>query len=335
MPNMYNPYAILGLRQTASNQEIRLALKKMVSIYCGNDESRKNSDGEYLKEIFCKAARDLLDSSTRKNIDYLLEKNKSLPSTKVKKETENKNVDNQSKKNSARQTVFENSRPEEKNVVVNVNDNIIKESKIVSIDASNKTISPSTFERKVSQIVLRKINSCLLESVSSSKFRYSGNNFKVRDLYAVFQEDSYFTFAENYYVGRVRSTNGVYSPSALESFIDADTSCYDRLYSLIDCDTKRNILGNLSGYALKPDCDMPWENGTIFEANGGIRTVACVADKFIPLKSIDNYGYVALDCLKILNEEISNLIFYNPKFIQALFAGRKETDRVKMKKMQM
>ena len=44
MPNMYNPYAILGLRQTASNQEIRLALKKMVSIYCGNDESRKNSD---------------------------------------------------------------------------------------------------------------------------------------------------------------------------------------------------------------------------------------------------------------------------------------------------
>ena len=33
------------------------------------------------------------------------------------------------------------------------------------------------------------------------------------------------------------------------------------------------------------------------------------------------------------NEEISNLIFYNSKFVQALFTGRKEIDKVKKKKM--
>lgn len=58
----------------------------MNSIYCGNDESRKNNDDEYFKEIFCKAVRDF--------IDYLFEKNKSLLSTEVKKETANKGVDN-------------------------------------------------------------------------------------------------------------------------------------------------------------------------------------------------------------------------------------------------
>ena len=66
----------------------------MNSIYCGNDESRKNNDDEYFKEIFCKAVRDLLYSNTRKNIDYLLEKNKSLLSTELKKETASKGVDN-------------------------------------------------------------------------------------------------------------------------------------------------------------------------------------------------------------------------------------------------
>lgn len=47
-----NPYVLLQIRQKATESEIKKALKKQIEIYCGTNESRKNSDGEYLKEIF-------------------------------------------------------------------------------------------------------------------------------------------------------------------------------------------------------------------------------------------------------------------------------------------
>lgn len=75
---MNNPYIILGVKETATNNEIKMALKKQVNLYCdGRNDSRKNGDGEYLKEIFVNAARDLLSPVKRKEIDKELAESRS------------------------------------------------------------------------------------------------------------------------------------------------------------------------------------------------------------------------------------------------------------------
>lgn len=72
---MQNPYMLLGIRQSATSNEIREALKKQINLYCRHDESMKNADGEYLKEMFSKAAKSLLDPEKRKQIDADIAKN--------------------------------------------------------------------------------------------------------------------------------------------------------------------------------------------------------------------------------------------------------------------
>lgn len=72
---MNNPYTMLGVRQTATDSEIREALKQKIKLYCSGDESRKNSDGEYLREIFTNAAKSLLDKEARAKIDRDIEEN--------------------------------------------------------------------------------------------------------------------------------------------------------------------------------------------------------------------------------------------------------------------
>ena len=72
---MNNPYTMLGVRQTATDSEIKEALKQKIKLYCSRDESRKNSDGEYLREIFTNAAKSLLDKEARAKIDRDIEEN--------------------------------------------------------------------------------------------------------------------------------------------------------------------------------------------------------------------------------------------------------------------
>lgn len=69
---MNNPYVLLQIKETATESEIKRALKKQIDLYCSRDESRKNSDGEYLREVFVNAARDLLDPAKRSAIDASL-----------------------------------------------------------------------------------------------------------------------------------------------------------------------------------------------------------------------------------------------------------------------
>lgn len=95
---MYNPYVILNVKETASDSEIRLALKKQVNIYCGgSNDSRKNSDGEYLKEMFVKAARDLLSPTKRKKVDSMLANSKKEHGLEVYSEKSKKDTTEQGK----------------------------------------------------------------------------------------------------------------------------------------------------------------------------------------------------------------------------------------------
>lgn len=69
---MSNPYVLLQIKETADEKEIRIALKRQIDLYCNGDENRKNSDGEYLKQIFYNAAKQLLNLESRKKIDMEL-----------------------------------------------------------------------------------------------------------------------------------------------------------------------------------------------------------------------------------------------------------------------
>ena len=66
---MTNPYIILGIKETATNAEIKEALKKQINTYCGLDDNAKDINGDYLKESFYEAANSLLDKEKRKQID--------------------------------------------------------------------------------------------------------------------------------------------------------------------------------------------------------------------------------------------------------------------------
>lgn len=70
---MNNPYVILGIKESATDSEIRMALKRQINTYCSmSNESKKNSDGDYLQQIFVQAARDLIDKNKRREIDEYL-----------------------------------------------------------------------------------------------------------------------------------------------------------------------------------------------------------------------------------------------------------------------
>lgn len=91
---MYNPYALLKIKETADEKEIRIALKKQIENYCsgfGDSISDRNN----LKEIFVNAAKDLLDPIKRREIDENLFKNRSERRLQIyskKKEQENEDV---------------------------------------------------------------------------------------------------------------------------------------------------------------------------------------------------------------------------------------------------
>ena len=71
---MTNPYIILGIKETATNAEIKEALKKQINTYCGLDDNAKDINGYYLKESFYEAANSLLDKEKRKQIDLDISK---------------------------------------------------------------------------------------------------------------------------------------------------------------------------------------------------------------------------------------------------------------------
>lgn len=133
---MNNQYVILGVKETATDSEIRRALKKQVDLYCGgSNDSRKNADGEYLKEIFVKAARDLLSPVKRMQIDRELAENRSKNALEVR--TEKKKTSNTTKKRPVSSTTMkgevERRKPVQKVVKARSEDEELKDVKNVEV----------------------------------------------------------------------------------------------------------------------------------------------------------------------------------------------------------
>lgn len=73
--NIKNPYMLLELPQTATEEEIKHAYREKVKKY-GNDQNRKNPDGEYLQQIFTIAYNALTNKNIRRIIDERIAKQK-------------------------------------------------------------------------------------------------------------------------------------------------------------------------------------------------------------------------------------------------------------------
>lgn len=69
---MQNPYIILGIPETATDSEIKVALKSKVEIFCGRDLNNKDIEGNYLFQTYNEAAKILLNQETRKEVDRIL-----------------------------------------------------------------------------------------------------------------------------------------------------------------------------------------------------------------------------------------------------------------------
>ena len=77
---MSNPYVILGIPETATEKDIKIALKSKVSLFCGKDLNQKDIEGNYLFQRYNEAAKLLLNSESRKEIDRILNQEKEYTS---------------------------------------------------------------------------------------------------------------------------------------------------------------------------------------------------------------------------------------------------------------
>lgn len=76
---MNNPYEILNISSSATNEEIENARKRQLKLKCSIDENAKNEKGEYLSHVINEAADRLLDPDVRRKIDEELN-SKNVPS---------------------------------------------------------------------------------------------------------------------------------------------------------------------------------------------------------------------------------------------------------------
>lgn len=148
-----NPYVVLGLKETATAEEIRRALKERVSKYCGRDNNGKNADGEYLQTIFLQSAKDLLDPSKRAKIDEELSaerlKNGVIPYVKknVENSYENKKENTFGTRNGELNKL--STKEENESVAMIVEKHKIKYFNASLILKSLTIIPPFIFDRKV------------------------------------------------------------------------------------------------------------------------------------------------------------------------------------------
>lgn len=178
---MQNPYMLLGIRQSATSNEIREALKKQINLYCRHDESMKNADGEYLKEMFSKAAKSLLDPEKRKQIDADIAKNNKDHGLVPYEEKDNSKSEN----NSSSRINNEKST----NVAVkNAN------SSIVSSDENNAVVTSSkqAIENKksITNLIIPNVKRMLLNYDFQVKNNYSDyNKVFIKSYYVVIGKD--------------------------------------------------------------------------------------------------------------------------------------------------
>lgn len=178
---MQNPYMLLGIRQSATSNEIREALKKQINLYCRHDESMKNADGEYLKEMFSKAAKSLLDPEKRKQIDADITKNNKDHGLVPYEEKDNSKSENNS---SSRINNGKNTNVAVKNA----------NSSIVSSDEKNTVVTSSkqAIENKesITNLVIPNVKRMLLNYDFQVKNNYSDDNkILINSCYVVIGKD--------------------------------------------------------------------------------------------------------------------------------------------------
>lgn len=159
-----NPYALLQIKQTATDSEIREALKRQINIYCGKDENRKDGDGEYLKDLFIVAARQLLDPEKRKIVNASLAKDREKYAIK----------------DYHRETKEQNGKAEETVSIFSLNEiNLLDEENIIPL---------------INKELVSK-----LKNDNNNKFRglkCIGGFKKLEDSFAIFGADNSFIFAD-------------------------------------------------------------------------------------------------------------------------------------------
>ena len=97
-----NPYTTLCIRETATETEIKAAYRNLVKLY-GNDQDRKNSDNQYLVDIFTACRDALLNRQCRIVIDEEIarvkKQNAVMPYDKRKAQEERENAASNKKVN--------------------------------------------------------------------------------------------------------------------------------------------------------------------------------------------------------------------------------------------
>lgn len=280
---MQNPYMLLGIRQSATSNEIREALKKQINLYCRHDESMKNADGEYLKEMFSKAAKSLLDPEKRKQIDADIAKNNKDHGLVPYEEKDNSKSENNSS------SMINNGK--NTNVAVkNAN------SSIVSSDEKNTVVTSSkqAIENKepITNLVIPNVKRMLLNYDFQVKNNYSDDNkILINSCYVV--------------IGRDCSCL-IVNEDGRRSFLWG--------YSLVDAFSGQTY------YREEEWKDfLSWRNGEIMTISG-VESKAYPIMKFLPFNMVEDHK-ASLGDLKRVAVAVEQVLLENPQIADNIFSS--------------
>lgn len=144
-------------------------------------------------------------------------------------------------------------------------------------------------------VFVSTINRELLGNIGTFAVQTSNNHQKIRlrNMYAIFQEDNSFTFAIE-----VRK----------ERLIFHDDVCLYRFPSGVQ------MLKIIFAY----DDDLIWRNQAVIEL-GGLKSLAVPAEKIIPISEIDCDGCVSYETLQRIRERIAIIMANHPEMVNSFF----------------
>ncbi len=320
---MTDPYTLLNIRQTATEQEIRQALKKQVELYCGREGNRKSSDGEYLHEMFREAAKKLLDPETRKKVDLELaeqqqrngvvkydQKNNSSKAEEPdpytilgvrKGATEQeirdalrRQIEKYCKNNSDGEYLKEMFNEAAKKLL-NTKSSSSKNAEYEIINKSSDEISPITIAEQ--NYIITSVNKDILKLQFKPRTIFSGGTY-VNDLYGIIGEDNSFMFA-------------------YETCAGFSVKLQQDKYRLKALFTYQPLLGEKTFIS----SEAPWINGSAFKV-AGVNSYAILGSKFIP-DEIVRGGCVTSENLRILSTCIKRTLISKPEIVKRLFSQDK------------
>lgn len=165
------------------------------------------------------------------------------------------------------------------------------------VKTQTASASPLVVKYNDKDVFVSTINRELLKKADVMVIHRTDKKISLQNLYAIFQEDNSFTFAQSIYYPHFIGPDEHY----LKRVPSGMNICYIETFSN----------------------DLPWAKQTIIEL-GGLQSLSIPAEKIIPCSLVDAEGQIGYLDLQRIRENITNIMANHPEMVKSFFNGSKQ-----------